>query len=223
MTLEGRGELREARQRFLKTTDDISDRLATIGRRLGYLSLILAFGLTLLAGGIAWRIAPGCPAMVRPQAPMVVTVVQGQAIPIHGWKSTETCFTTTLVFASGLTTCEDPGKNRTCDWGSFHAAGQSIESFLREVRPGAFGIVRVFGGHDSKPVRSGGELDSNFDLAHRRAVLVADAVKTKLPSAGQHSWLIIPEVGSYPPPCGEPPPQRRQPVLNVTIWEPDHD
>lgn len=178
----------------------------------------------------------------RTLGPVVVSVPpprEAGAESVDGWTVEHRCFRGEDVFVTGswqdceAATPADSGARRSwpCAWRFSEAAGsdEPFDDFLRNPQyEGALGMIVIFGGHDSRRVRrsAGQSLDSNFDLAHRRAVTIANALREN-EDVRRRPWALLPLAGSYPPPCGDedgitnaPDLERRRPLLSVTLWRP---
>lgn len=156
---------------------------------------------------------------------------------VDGWTMEHLCFRGEDVFVSGSSkVCvsrkppdSEAPDSQDCTWRFRKGAGDddTFEKFLRDPKhEGAIGMIVIFGGHDSRRLRPGAQdsLDSNFDLAHRRADAIARVLREKLKD---RPWALLPLAGSYPPPCGDSgggpetsEEERRRPLLLVTLWRP---
>lgn len=177
------------------------------------------------------------------------TALTPATTPTPAWRAHSTCFFTNVSFERGSSSTCDPTPGPTvaepapresstpCPWNfrTADATRVALRQFLEAQVPGSFGVIGVFAGHDPMPIgKHHRELDSNFDLAHRRAVEVAHDVTAKLGDPTR--WAVVPVAGSYPPPACEvtqtPGPtrqrtntptneERRRPAVRVTIWSPE--
>jgi len=140
---------------------------------LNRILLALAVGFVLLAivAGLAWwdlRKTRVVPLVLDPPDRRV------------GWKADTFCLKSKMTFAQGsydlCHTMGKPGGKGSCE-ASFSDGKNTLASILGEQRsdPTAY-IVTIHGGHDPKPLRPNGDLDSNLDLAYRRAVTVANSI-----------------------------------------------
>lgn len=114
--------------------------------------------------------------------------------------------------------------DQQCDWrASFGHDSDALTAYLdkRSKNPG---LLVVYAGHDADPLRADNAelLDSNFDLAARRA----DAVLTTLTPLLGKEWTGMSIPSGKRPVCEEAhiadgdALARRTPVIITTVWEP---